>query len=215
MSTTTDAMRKLSKKSTKDLKARWERASGKSAEGWTRDSLIKELASLAASGDAGTTEPAAESAASGTEPTAEEAPPPSTTIEYDEPNDTPQPEETQEAAPDAASPEEPQMRTSTKSKSKARKPKAHRPPKPKAERKPRKAKEPKDGERKARLGDFKPGDAVERVYKGKTIKAKATEGGWIVDGEVYPSLTAIALKVTGAKSISGRYFFRLWKAKGD
>jgi hypothetical protein len=56
----------------------------------------------------------------------------------------------------------------------------------------------------------KPGTVLEREYKGKKVKVTATDDGlYRYGGKKYSSLTAIALEVTGADSISGPNFFSL------
>ena len=59
----------------------------------------------------------------------------------------------------------------------------------------------------------KVGDVIERTYKGKQLRVKVTKDGFKFRGKAYRSLTAIALEVTGARSISGPYFFRNAKRK--
>ena len=53
------------------------------------------------------------------------------------------------------------------------------------------------------------GDVIERTYKGKQLRVKVTKDGFRYGRKTYPSLTAAALEITGAKSISGPYFFNL------
>ena len=76
---------------------------------------------------------------------------------------------------------------------------------------PRAAKAPK--ERDPRLPS--PGTTFTRDYKGKTLEVKALEAGFEFKGEQFPSLTALALKITGAKAISGPRFFNLDKPKTE
>ena len=75
-------------------------------------------------------------------------------------------------------------------------------PKVKAERKPKAAKE-----RDPRIPA--PGNTIDRKYKGKDLSVKVLEAGFEFEGTQYPSLTALALKITGAKAISGPRFFNL------
>lgn len=215
--TIADAMRRYSKKSTKDLRAQWTKATGKDADGMTRDTLIKDLADRAANApqEATTTEPAAEVPAEPVEtPTQDEPEPPRETVFVP---DEDQPPTDIEPVPEAAA-EDTQMR-STKSKSKGRKPKAHRPPKPKAERKGKAkvAKAPKEPkpkkERSKPAGVPAVGESFTRTFKGKDYVVKVTESGFRFDGEDFPALTPIAMKITGAKSISGPAFFFGWKPK--
>ena len=57
------------------------------------------------------------------------------------------------------------------------------------------------------------GTVIEKTYKGKTLKVTATETGFRFKGKDWRSLTAIALHVTGAKAISGPFFFGLVESK--
>jgi hypothetical protein len=52
-----------------------------------------------------------------------------------------------------------------------------------------------------------PGGVIERVYKNKKIMVQVTDGGFVHDGVSYPSLTALARKITNYKTISGPAFF--------
>lgn len=56
-----------------------------------------------------------------------------------------------------------------------------------------------------------PGSTIERKYKDKDLAVKVLEAGFEFEGTQYPSLTALALKITGAKAISGPAFFGLTK----
>ena len=59
----------------------------------------------------------------------------------------------------------------------------------------------------------KPGSVIERTYKRKKLTVQVTANGFRYRGKEYASLTAVALAITGAKSISGPYFFRNAKRK--
>lgn len=56
--------------------------------------------------------------------------------------------------------------------------------------------------------DLMPGTKLERIYKGRKIHVLVTDDGFIMDGEKYKSLTAIANFVTG-KHWNGFHFFKL------
>ena len=58
-----------------------------------------------------------------------------------------------------------------------------------------------------------PGGVIQRDYKGKKLEVKVLEQGFEFEGETFTSLTALALKVTGAKAISGPAFFKLTESK--
>jgi hypothetical protein len=45
-----------------------------------------------------------------------------------------------------------------------------------------------------------------KKYKGATYKVRVVNGGFMLDGEVYKSLGAVARTITGRK-ISGQAFF--------
>lgn len=51
------------------------------------------------------------------------------------------------------------------------------------------------------------GTTIEKTYKGKALKVEVLEAGFRFDGRDWSSLTAIAMAVTGAKSINGPLFF--------
>lgn len=50
------------------------------------------------------------------------------------------------------------------------------------------------------------GTTVERVWKGRMVRATSVEGGWEHDGVVYRSLSAVAKHVTGSHW-NGKLFF--------
>ena len=52
---------------------------------------------------------------------------------------------------------------------------------------------------------------IEKVYKNQKIVVQVTDGGFVHDGVTYPSLTALALKITGYRAVSGPRFFGLVK----
>lgn len=51
------------------------------------------------------------------------------------------------------------------------------------------------------------GEVLERTFKGKTHQVARTAGGFRYAGKEYGSLTAVAKRITGYKSISGPRFF--------
>ena len=55
------------------------------------------------------------------------------------------------------------------------------------------------------------GTVIEKTYKGKTLKVEVLEVGFRFEKKVWRSLTAIAMAVTGAKSINGPLFFGIAK----
>ena len=60
-----------------------------------------------------------------------------------------------------------------------------------------------------------PGGVIEKVYKNKKITVQVTDGGFVHDGVSYPSLTALALKITGYRAVSGPRFFGLVKSAAE
>lgn len=159
--TLADHMRRLTGRSTKEITAALEKATGKPWGGTPRDRAIKALAELRfRAGDAAT------------KPVEEPAP---------------------------AKEEKPAKQP------KAKEPKAQRAAKPKPAKKPR--------ERDPRLPAV--GGTIEKEYKGKTLKVVCHEDHFRFEGEDYPSLTAIALKVTGYPAISGPFFFGLAPRKAS
>jgi len=58
------------------------------------------------------------------------------------------------------------------------------------------------------------GDVIEKTFKGRVHRVTVTETGYRYGRKEYASLTAVARKVTGYKSISGPAFFGLKKPKG-
>lgn len=55
------------------------------------------------------------------------------------------------------------------------------------------------------------GSVIEKTYKGKTLTVEVREADFRFDGKEWSSLTAIAMAVTGAKSINGPLFFGIAK----
>lgn len=55
------------------------------------------------------------------------------------------------------------------------------------------------------------GTTIEKTYKGKVLKVEVLEAGFRFEGKDWSSLTAIAMAVTGAKSINGPLFFGIAK----
>jgi hypothetical protein len=56
-----------------------------------------------------------------------------------------------------------------------------------------------------------PGGVLERTYKNQKITVQVTETGFTYNGAEYSSLTAVALKITGYRAVSGPRFFGLVK----
>ena len=52
---------------------------------------------------------------------------------------------------------------------------------------------------------------IEKTYKGKRLKVEVLEVGFRFERKEWRSLTAIAMAVTGAKSINGPLFFGIAK----
>ncbi len=65
----------------------------------------------------------------------------------------------------------------------------------------RKAAKKRAGKRKAKA------QTIERTFKGKKHVVTVTADGFTYRGSTYRSLTAIAKKITGYKSVSGPRFF--------
>ena len=55
------------------------------------------------------------------------------------------------------------------------------------------------------------GSVIEKTYKGKALRVEVRDVGFRHDGKEWSSLTAIAMAVTGAKSINGPLFFGIAK----
>jgi Protein of unknown function (DUF2924) len=53
-----------------------------------------------------------------------------------------------------------------------------------------------------------PGSVLTRAYKGATLQVRVLADGFEFDGEVYPSLSAVAKAATGSH-MNGFHFFRL------
>jgi hypothetical protein len=64
------------------------------------------------------------------------------------------------------------------------------------------------GERNHRLPP--PGTVLTRPYKGTTLQVRVLEHGFVYEGTVFPSLSAVAKAITGSHC-SGYLFFRLPK----
>jgi hypothetical protein len=58
----------------------------------------------------------------------------------------------------------------------------------------------------------RPGNWIEREYKGETIRVLVLTDGFEYEGQRYRSLSAIAKAVTGSH-MNGYLFFRLWRDK--
>ena len=61
---------------------------------------------------------------------------------------------------------------------------------------------------------LKPGARLVREWGGRTHTVTVTEEGFLYGGATYPSLTTIAIKITGAHWSGPRFFGLLAKAKG-
>jgi hypothetical protein len=59
-----------------------------------------------------------------------------------------------------------------------------------------------------------PGTVLTRVYKGETLQVKVPREGFEFEGQVYPSLSAVAKVITGAH-YNGFLFFGLNRKGGD
>ena len=55
------------------------------------------------------------------------------------------------------------------------------------------------------------GTVIKKTYKGKSLKVEVLEVGFRFERKEWRSLTAIAMAVTGAKSINGPLFFGIAK----
>ena len=60
----------------------------------------------------------------------------------------------------------------------------------------------------AKAGVPVPGTVITRVYEGETLQVKVLADGFEFEGEVHPSLSAVAKRITGSHT-SGFLFFRL------
>ena len=58
------------------------------------------------------------------------------------------------------------------------------------------------------------GTVLERAFKGKALKLKVTEDGFVLDRKTFKSLTAAAKAATGYASISGTRFWMGNDAQG-
>lgn len=54
-----------------------------------------------------------------------------------------------------------------------------------------------------------PGSVITKNYKGRVLRAVIRDDGVEFDGAMHASLTALAKKITGCKSINGRLFWGL------
>jgi hypothetical protein len=59
-----------------------------------------------------------------------------------------------------------------------------------------------------------PGTVITRTYKGETLQVKVLADGFEYEGQVYPSLSAVARHVTGSHC-NGYLFFRMGHKGGD
>lgn len=68
--------------------------------------------------------------------------------------------------------------------------------------------------KKGRPTTLTPGTVLERTFKGKALRLKVTDEGFVLDRKTYKSLTAAAKAATGYKSISGTRFWKGNDAQG-
>jgi hypothetical protein len=59
-----------------------------------------------------------------------------------------------------------------------------------------------------------PGTVLTRRYKGTTLEVRILERGFGYDGQIYPSLSAVAKTITGSHC-NGLFFFRLTRRGGQ
>jgi len=59
-----------------------------------------------------------------------------------------------------------------------------------------------------------PGTILTRAYKGRTLQVQVLPKGFAFEGEVYPSLSAVAKAITGSHT-NGYLFFRLGAYGGE
>lgn len=52
----------------------------------------------------------------------------------------------------------------------------------------------------------KPGSHLIREWNGRTYQVEVVEGGYVMDGKTWPSLSAIARHITGARWSGPRFF---------
>lgn len=67
--------------------------------------------------------------------------------------------------------------------------------------------------RDAGCGNLRPGAHLVREWNGRTYQVEVTEGGYLMDGKDWPSLSAIAKHITGT-TWSGPRFFGLTRRAG-
>lgn len=67
--------------------------------------------------------------------------------------------------------------------------------------------------RDAGCGNLRPGAHLVREWNGRTYQVEVTEGGYLMDGKDWPSLSAIAKHITGT-TWSGPRFFGLTRRTG-
>ena len=53
------------------------------------------------------------------------------------------------------------------------------------------------------------GSVITKTYRGHELRVVVRDGGFEFDGAMFPSLTALARRVTGCRSINGKLFFGL------
>ena len=61
--------------------------------------------------------------------------------------------------------------------------------------------------KKGRPTTLTPGTMLDRTFKGKALRLKVTEDGFVLDRKTYKSLTAAAKAATGYASVSGTRFW--------
>ena len=61
-------------------------------------------------------------------------------------------------------------------------------------------------QRKSASPQIKPGAYLVREWNGRTYQVQAVDGGIAMDGKTYPSLSAVARRITGAHWSGPRFF---------
>lgn len=62
---------------------------------------------------------------------------------------------------------------------------------------------------------LRPGAKLVREWQGRTWTVEVTDGGFLMGGERYASLTALARKITGARWSGPRFFGLVGEARAD
>ena len=58
-----------------------------------------------------------------------------------------------------------------------------------------------------------PGTVISKQYKGRELRVTVRDDGFELEGQMYPSATALAKAITGSRSINGNLFLGLSKRK--